>query len=192
MRWDRPASSSSASPQPSIRSGAAADRTSVRLPPDGHRPAADPAGAMSSGRDRPAGVGVGAAGGCGRPPAPRRGRSRRPRTSRSTRGRDTSYTTPLNDGSACHLAPGGRRRDDRGSIESSRETGPALGATVLDHGAACPRAHPGAKAVLLRTAVGIGLKCTLHDVLLESPARALPGRLDLLAIGCTIRSRLST
>ena len=94
---------------------------------------------------------------------------------RSSRDLHTRYTTGLIDGSASPHVPGGRTPGGRGSDESSRESGAALGAAVLDHGATSARAHPGAKAVLLCTAMGVGLKCTLHVVLLEDPAGCSAG-----------------
>ena len=94
---------------------------------------------------------------------------------RSSRDLDTRYTTGLIGGSACHHAPTVRTKRVRGSDGSSRQTGAALGATVLQHGAAAARAHPSAKTVLLGTAVGVGLKCTLHVVLLEDPAGCCAG-----------------
>jgi len=94
---------------------------------------------------------------------------------RSSRDLDTRCTTGLLAGSACRLVRGVRTPGARGSDESSRESGPALGATVLEHGTAAAGTHPGTKAVLLRTAMGVGLECTLHVVLLEDPAGCSAG-----------------
>ncbi len=93
----------------------------------------------------------------------------------SSRGRDTRSTTELYDEPACLHARDEQRRDARGSDRSSRETGAALGPAVLDHGTAAARAHTGTEPVLLGTSVGIGLKCTLHVVLLENPAGCSAG-----------------
>ena len=89
---------------------------------------------------------------------------------RSSRDLDTRYTTGLIGESAYHHAPVVQTRSVRGFDGSSRESGAALVATVLEHGATGAGAHPSAEAVLLRTAVGVGLECTLHVVLLGNPA----------------------
>ena len=94
---------------------------------------------------------------------------------RSSRGRDTRYTTGLIVESACHHAPIVRTHCTRGFDGSSRESGAALGAAVLEHRTPGAGAHPGAESVLLRTAVGVGLKCTLHVVLLGNPAGCSAG-----------------
>jgi hypothetical protein len=59
------------------------------------------------------------------------------------------------------------RRHGRGSGRSSGEASPALGATALEHGATGAGRHAGAKAVVLGSPVIVGLKCALHEVLLD-------------------------
>jgi hypothetical protein len=94
---------------------------------------------------------------------------------RSSRDLDTRYTTGLIDESACRHAPTVRTRSARGSDGSSRESGAALGPAVLEHGTPGAGAHPGTEPVLLGTAVGVGLECTLHVVLLGYPAGCSAG-----------------
>ena len=144
-----------------------ADRTSVRSLGTAPRSTASPAAAGWLGRCRRAALEGDAGSGCGAPPVRRRDRSRTPRTSRASRDRDTRCTTAPNGGSAGRRATSGRTRRVRGSDGSSRESGAALGASVLEHGPTGTGAHPSTKSVLLGTAVGVGLECTLHVVLLD-------------------------
>ena len=122
----------------------------------------------------------------GRPPAvdDEHGSVRRP-----VRGRDRARTphaaaswNPVDRGERCTtvLRPvhvglrrqGAGRRSARGYARSSREAMAALGAAGLQHGAAGPGAHAGAKAVLLGTATVVGLVGALHAALLERPGWA--------------------
>lgn len=127
-------------------------------------------GAVDRGRSASAAPAGDAGDGCVVPPARRRARSRTPRASRcasrSSEDRDTRCTRGPNTGSACRHAPDERSRSGCGSDRSSRQTGAALGATALQHRAAGPGAHPSTEAVLLGTALVVGLKRTLHVVLL--------------------------
>ena len=77
-------------------------------------------------------------------------------------------TRGTHDESACHHATSVEMTGDRGSEGSSRETGAALGAAALEHGTTCAGAHAGTEPVLLRTAMGVWLKSTLHVVLLKA------------------------
>ncbi len=77
-------------------------------------------------------------------------------------------TRGTHDGSACHHATSVEMTGDRGPEGSSREAGAALGATALEHGTARTSTHASTEAVLLRTAMGVWLKSTLHVVLLKA------------------------
>lgn len=58
-----------------------------------------------------------------------------------------------------------RTRPWYGSGRSSRQAGAALVPAGLEHSASSAGAHASAKTVLLRTTAGIGLICTLHELL---------------------------
>ena len=151
-------------------------RTSVRSPTASLRAAASRSAAPGSSPPRAATPAAVGAAGSASPPARGRGRARRPRTSSSRRSRDTSCTREQVGGSACRHATGVRTPVARGSVGSSRQPGAALGAAVLEHGAAGAGAHAGPEPVLLRPTMGIGLECALHDVLLRPPGVcAMPG-----------------
>jgi len=77
-------------------------------------------------------------------------------------------TRGTHDGSACHHAISVGMTGDRGPEGSSREAGAALGATAFEHGTTRAGAHASAEPVLLRTAMGVWLKSTLHVVLLKA------------------------
>jgi hypothetical protein len=163
-------------PGSSPRAGArtspnAAVRTSVRSQPVSHRSTTSPAvgGATDRtlGRSRAGGVGVG----CVSPPDHRRDRSRTPRASRSSSVPDTRCTTGTIAGFGARHATGSRTRDGRESAGSSRESGAALGAAVLDDVPAGARAHTSTEPVLAGTALGVRLVRTLHLRLLVSAGR---------------------
>lgn len=165
------------------------DRTCVRPTWPGRRSGAGPAGAANAGRGRSGWLGCGAGSGSVAPPTRTRGRTRTLHTWRSSRGRDTRYTREPIGGSAYHHAPTVRTRRVRGSDGSSRQTGAALGAAVLQDGTPGAGAHPSPKAVLLGPAMGVGLKCTLHVVLLEDPASSTAGSTRSLWRDASARSR---
>lgn len=77
-------------------------------------------------------------------------------------------TRGTHDGSACHDAISVGMTGDRGPEGSSRQAGAALGPTALEHGPTGACAHARTETVLLRTAMGVWLKSTLHVVLLKA------------------------
>ncbi len=85
-------------------------------------------------------------------------------------GRGTSCTREQTVGSAGRHERVARTQRGRGPDESSRQTSAALGPPVLEHGTTGAGAHAGTKPVLLGPAMGVGLECALHDVLLRPPA----------------------
>ena len=112
--------------------------------------------------------------GCVRRPVRGRARARTPHVAASWNPEDRGErcTTVLRPERAGRRRRGAGRRCARGYARSSREAMAALGAAGLQHGAAGPGAHAGAKAVLLGTAAVVGLVGALHAALLRRPERA--------------------
>ncbi len=135
-------------------------------------------------------------GGGGADCAPRRVRPRvrlrTPYSTASSPDRTSSCTTTMCCGSACRHDEGVRTRRARGSGSSSREASAALGAPVLEHGAPCASAHPGAKAVLAGTTAVVGLERTLQRRPPRRPGQSdqagWSGVLTRLDLGCAHRA----
>jgi len=73
----------------------------------------------------------------------------------------------------------------RGSGRSSRQTGSALGATGLQHGAARAGAHTRTEPVFAGSAAVVGLIGTLHDALrtlLDAESRTVRGTNDAVQL----------
>lgn len=117
------------------------------------------------GRCRSQSSAIAAAADSERPPTPARAGAHNRRWDH--RWKDTSCTTMKGQRLACHAETVARSVGDRGVDRSSRESSAPFGAAVLQNLAASTSLHSGTKPMLFGTTMIIGLKCTLHGVLLR-------------------------